>query len=178
MATATMKLMVEAIEVKTCSHCKAIKRLSEFSRSAKNKDGRNNQCKQCSNESSKRWSQTHRERARDNLRRSRQNRYPDVDIVYAIWSTVHNSVIYIGSTTVTLTERMAKHKYDAFVANKDHGLYEAMREYGWDNFKFFVINDEDSEKFNENYYIRMMNPMFNMMSGLKTRRYRSNAKAN
>jgi group I intron endonuclease len=112
------------------------------------------------------------EKKRQAIRTFRQNHYPTVDIIYGVYSEVHRMIVYIGSTTVTMSERKAKHKYSAYVDNSNRKLYDAMREYGWDNFRFVVLNDEVSEKFTEDYFIQTLRPMFNKQAGLKERRFR------
>jgi group I intron endonuclease len=85
-------------------------------------------------------------------------------IVYKITNTINNK-IYIGKTVKTLPERKGLHKF--LYLHKEHEgghypLYRAMRKYGWNNFKWEII---DKCLFNESaielekYYIKKFNCM-------------------
>lgn len=65
-------------------------------------------------------------------------------LIYKATNTV-NGKIYIGQTTRTLKKRMSEHKHNA-IYNKKKGnhFYSAIRKYGWDAFKWEVIEECNS----------------------------------
>ena len=90
-------------------------------------------------------------------------------LIYKITNTV-NGKIYVGQTVRTLEERKWQHINTAKHGHKNH-LYNAMRKYGIDNFKFEKICDVDNiEDLNilERYYIAKYNCIkdgYNMVDG-------------
>ena len=91
-------------------------------------------------------------------------------IIYKITNLI-NQKVYIGQTTKSLEERMLQHR-NAFVSHQKTYLYGAMHKYGWDNFKFEVIDTSAQTKEEldnlERYYISKYNSMvegYNMTEG-------------
>lgn len=90
-------------------------------------------------------------------------------LIYKITNTV-NGKIYVGQTVRTLEERKWQHINTAKHGHKNH-LYNAMRKYGIENFKFEKICDVDNiEDLNilERYYIAKYNCIkdgYNMVDG-------------
>ena len=93
----------------------------------------------------------------------------DYVLIYKITNTV-NGKIYVGQTVRTLEERKQQHIRIAKSGHKNH-LYNAMRKYGIENFKFEKICDVDNiEDLNilERYYIAKYNCIkdgYNMVDG-------------
>ena len=93
----------------------------------------------------------------------------DYVLIYKITNTV-NGKIYVGQTVRTLEERKWQHINTAKHCHKNH-LYNAMRKYGIENFKFEKICDVDNiEDLNilERYYIAKYNCIkdgYNMVDG-------------
>jgi len=88
--------------------------------------------------------------------------------IYKIVNT-ENDKVYIGSTIMTLAQRIAQHRYDA-KTNRSK-LYKAMRWHGVENFKIKLIKDypceskkqlEDQEFKIIKKYIRMEIKLYNM----------------
>jgi group I intron endonuclease len=85
-------------------------------------------------------------------------------IIYKITNTV-NGKIYVGKTVKTLPERKGLHKF--LHLHKEHKdgdspLYRAMRKYGWNNFKWEIIDQclfDESARELEKYYIKKFNCM-------------------
>lgn len=90
-------------------------------------------------------------------------------LIYKITNTV-NGKIYVGQTVRNLEERKQQHIRVAKSGHKNH-LYNAMRKYGIENFKFEKICDVDNiEDLNilERYYIAKYNCIedgYNMVDG-------------
>ena len=90
-------------------------------------------------------------------------------LIYKITNTV-NDKIYVGQTTRTLEQRKWQHLNAVKNGHKNH-LYNAMRKYGVDKFKFEKICDVDSiENLNilERYYIAKYDCIrngYNMVDG-------------
>lgn len=79
-------------------------------------------------------------------------------LVYRIINKV-NGKMYIGQTTKTLEQRMYQHKQKLKSGSKFR-IYEAMREYGWDNFEAEVLEYVDTKEqldVREIYYINKYN---------------------
>jgi len=57
--------------------------------------------------------------------------------------------VYVGKTAKTLEERIQGH-LDAFKypreSNRNYVIYKAMRKYGWDSFKFEILDSAENEK--------------------------------
>ena len=66
-------------------------------------------------------------------------------IIYKVINLINNK-IYIGKTTQKLNIRINQHKYDAFKNNKKSYFYKSIRKYGWDNFKWEIIDNALSER--------------------------------
>lgn len=90
-------------------------------------------------------------------------------LIYKI-TNILNGKLYIGQTTKTLGQRIQNHR-NSMVSMVDTHLYNAMRKYGWDNFKFEVIaTAEDKETLDEleSYFIRKYDTIkngYNMAPG-------------
>ena len=60
-------------------------------------------------------------------------------IIYKSTNKV-NKKVYIGLTTLSLNKRKKKHKQDADTHRYNSYFHSAIRKYGWDNFKWEVID--------------------------------------
>lgn len=73
-------------------------------------------------------------------------------IIYKATNLI-NGKVYIGKTTMPFAQRKSKHKYNAFKEDGDayeYHFYRAIRKYGWDNFKWEIIDEADTkEELNE-----------------------------
>lgn len=87
-------------------------------------------------------------------------------LIYKATNLINNKV-YIGQTHKTLEERIKRHKND--YQRRDSYFYRAIRKYGWENFKWEVIDDSaiTDEELNklEKYYIKMYNSFDNKDKG-------------
>ena len=75
-------------------------------------------------------------------------------IVYKVTNLI-NEKIYIGYTTKTLEIRSKCHKYKS--KHRKTYFYNAIRKYGWENFKWEVIDTADTKEEiqqKEIYYIK------------------------
>jgi group I intron endonuclease len=61
-----------------------------------------------------------------------------IGYIYVFYNTV-NKKLYVGKTTELYTLRFNEHKYNAFTKNIITYFYKALRKYGWDSFKKYVI---------------------------------------
>jgi group I intron endonuclease len=80
----------------------------------------------------------------------------------------YNFKTYIGKTSKTIQERFNKHKYNAYKLNQKTYLYHAMRKYGIDNFTIEIVeivSDFSSLNEKEKYWIKNLNPDYNMTIG-------------
>lgn len=101
----------------------------------------------------------------------------DTSVIYAIVKKSDHKICYIGETLKKLPIRIAKHKNDAFTNQSQYPIHKAMREHGWDEFEFVVIDDtvEFNPRFTEDYFIQMFNPMYNACGGNRVRKVRVSA---
>jgi len=60
------------------------------------------------------------------------------NLVYKATNVVDNKS-YVGQTTFTLASRKSGHKTKALKLNKPSPFYNAIREYGWDNFVWEIV---------------------------------------
>ena len=65
-------------------------------------------------------------------------------LIYKITNLINNK-LYIGQTCKTLNERMLTHK-NSMISGVNTHLYNAMRRYGWENFKFEVVCKATSQE--------------------------------
>lgn len=90
-------------------------------------------------------------------------------LIYKI-TNILNGKLYIGQTTKTLDQRIQTHR-NSMVSMVDTHLYNAMRKYGWDNFKFEEIataQDKGTLDELEAYFINMYDTIrngYNMAPG-------------
>lgn len=76
-------------------------------------------------------------------------------VIYKITNLI-NGKMYIGQTTETLEQRIEWHR-NSMVSNVNTHIYNAMRKYGWDNFKFEeIVHTDDKDVLDEleMYYIQ------------------------
>jgi|SRR5690625_2296030 len=65
-------------------------------------------------------------------------------LVYMATNKV-NGRIYVGSTTVSLAERIMKHRKDSRYLNLNTYFIKAIRKHGWDNFEWSIIQFWEDE---------------------------------
>jgi len=90
-------------------------------------------------------------------RRAEELRPASGKYIYGIWSEDHGRYVYIGETTTALRIRVANHKYRAFKLGSDSKLCNAIREHGWDNFRFVILDEAPSGLRTEEFYISKFN---------------------
>jgi group I intron endonuclease len=86
--------------------------------------------------------------------------------IYKITNTI-NGDFYIGQTVKELNDRMSKHRYTANHGSTYH-LHNAMRHYGYVNFKIELIESVDNlDLLNEReiYWIDQLKPKYNSHKG-------------
>ena len=66
-------------------------------------------------------------------------------IIYKATNLI-NGKIYIGQTIVSLTERKGDHKRKSFKHNSKSSFHSAIRKYGFDNFKWEIIDTAETRK--------------------------------
>ena len=87
-------------------------------------------------------------------------------IVYGIYDESHN-LLYVGSTKSSLSQRMAKHRYDErHGSTTEFHEYIRKREQAWDGIEIYPLefglyNDEKELRQSEGYYQVEMKPPFN-----------------
>lgn len=59
-------------------------------------------------------------------------------IIYCAKNKINNKV-YIGKTIKPLCKRMSDHKYEAFKRHRQSKFYNALREFGWENFSWSIL---------------------------------------
>lgn len=83
-----------------------------------------------------------------------------------------NGKIYIGQTSVSLTERIGDHRRKAKIHNSKSSFHSAIRKYGINNFRFEIIDnakDRDELNYKEKYWIKFYNSNNNKIGyNLKT----------
>src|SRR5574343_2808 len=80
-------------------------------------------------------------------------------IIYKVTNKINNKS-YIGETTATLKRRKSQHKYSAKNNKYKCVFHDAIRKYGWDNFKWTEIYQCNSSKEldeKEMYFIKEYN---------------------
>jgi len=86
--------------------------------------------------------------------------------IYKVTNKVNNK-FYIGVTKSKY--RFSAHKSRAFSKNENRPLYNAIRKYGEDNFKYEVIESGKNYQYGwqtrEPYYIKKLKPHYNLTSG-------------
>lgn len=63
--------------------------------------------------------------------------------IYKLYYKNKPKMLYIGSTTVSLSRRLSQHRYDS--TRKNSKLYEFMRKYGAENFEIQLIDEVEIE---------------------------------
>ena len=90
--------------------------------------------------------------------------------IYKITNLINNHC-YIGqSTQIEIrwqTHKSAPFNSNEFSKNYHYPLYQAIRKYGLENFKFEILEECDNEQLNEkeNYWINYYSPEYNQTSG-------------
>jgi hypothetical protein len=162
---------MNGIEYKHCPKCKRTKKATMFSKNANEPDGLQGWCKKCKCGIDSGWRQANPDYQKkwidENIRR-------DTSIIYGIYTVADNKLVYVGETLFELKSRIAKHRSSAFTTGSDQQIHKAMRELGWDAFRFVVIDDtvDFNPVFTEDYFIKLLSPTYNSMSGNKTRQVR------
>lgn len=90
-------------------------------------------------------------------------------LIYKITNDI-NDKVYIGQTIKSLDERIRNHR-SSMMSGVDTHLYNAMRKYGWEHFKFEILVETDNQStLNEleAYYINKFDSIrhgYNMIPG-------------
>lgn len=87
-------------------------------------------------------------------------------IIYKLINKI-NGDFYIGKTIYSINKRLMGHKSHATKGSHYH-IHNAMRYYGYDNFKMEILEThEDEELLNEReiYWIETLNPVYNSHKG-------------
>jgi group I intron endonuclease len=71
-----------------------------------------------------------------------------IGIIYKATNLI-NGKVYIGLTSSSLEHRKRCHFGNAFKYNSQAYFHRALRKYGWDNFKWEIIDEADMERNNE-----------------------------
>lgn len=115
--------------MKKCSSCGETKEITDFYKNRSRKDGLQNQCKDCSKKTNKKWMDKNRERIRDYQRDYHAKTKP---CVYRI-KHKQDGRYYLGQTTLPLWERTSHHfsqrsdESSPFTKeNKDDWIIEAL----------------------------------------------------
>ena len=95
-------------------------------------------------------------------------------IIYKATNLI-NGKFYIGQTVNLLRKRISQHKYNAFVKKTKKPFYYAIRKYGWNNFKWKILDDkiDNINILNEKevYWIKILNTLlpngYNLTGGGK-----------
>lgn len=78
-------------------------------------------------------------------------------LIYKITNDI-NGRVYIGQTVLTLKERISSYKREYKFARVSRPILDAMRKYGWEHFRFDIIEDgidsQDELDSKEKYYIQ------------------------
>lgn len=80
-------------------------------------------------------------------------------VIYKVTNLINNK-IYIGKTSVPLTERKRRHLYDAERNQHRYGFHAAIRRYGSENFVWEIIDwglSAESLVTLEKHYIKLFN---------------------
>ena len=75
-----------------------------------------------------------------------------------------DELIYIGKTQYGMPKRRSKHKYEAFAQNYTDNFHAFIREVGWNNLEWLVIekcNSQEEISNREKYYIKQLKPRYN-----------------
>ena len=75
-----------------------------------------------------------------------------------------DELVYIGKTQYGMPKRRSKHKYEAFTQNYTDDFHVFIREVGWNNLEWFVIekcNSQEEISNKEKYYIKQLKPRYN-----------------
>jgi group I intron endonuclease len=92
----------------------------------------------------------------------------DIDMynIYKITNTI-NDKFYIGVTKSKY--RFSQHMSSAFRGEKNTPLYNSIRKYGRDNFKYEILESGNDYEYGwqvrEPYYIKKLKPQYNLTSG-------------
>lgn len=68
-------------------------------------------------------------------------------IIYKLTSP--SNKVYIGQTTVSLSQRLRRHKHDAIAAKRTTAIARAIRKYGYESFDIDIILNCDNEDLND-----------------------------
>ena len=97
--------------------------------------------------------------------------------VYKITNNITGD-FYIGSSK-NIKHRWAQHKcLSMWKLHPNVKLYNAMAEFGLDNFKFEVLEETSSLREREQYWIKQLKPSYNNLwaKGRNTERYKETSK--
>ena len=75
-----------------------------------------------------------------------------------------DELVYIGKTQYGMPKRRSKHKYEAFTQNYTDDFHAFIREVGWNNLEWLVIekcNSQEEISNKEKYYIKQLKTRYN-----------------
>ena len=73
-------------------------------------------------------------------------------------------LVYIGKSAYGMCKRRSKHKYEAYTQKFKDNFHEFIRQVGFENLEWFVIEKCDSQHdidIKEKEYIKKFNPKYN-----------------
>lgn len=93
-------------------------------------------------------------------------------LIYKVTNKQNNKV-YIGQTVKSLSQRRAEHKHRFLYENSHNKFYNAIKKYGWENFKWEVLEESNDWTYDildskEKYYIQLYNSIesgYNILEG-------------
>lgn len=84
---------------------------------------------------------------------------------YVIYGVKHNEkLVYIGKSAYGLCKRKSKHKYEAYTKEYKDIFHQFIREVGFDNLYWFVIENcktQEEIDIKEKQYIKKLKPLYN-----------------
>ena len=145
------------MENKCCTKCKVKKPFVDYYKDKANKYGYKSICKKCMGATSKQWVKTNPEQYKYNIKKWRNN----ISAVNGIYD--NDLCLYVGKS-FRVTKRIAEHKsnIESTTNTPQKELYEQLSQHI--HLIFGIIEECDNHKEREDYWIRRLNPKYNMYS--------------
>ena len=86
-------------------------------------------------------------------------------VIYGIYSRHHDRIMYVGQS-INFKRRRTEHKNTAFHPSSrsyEYPLYRSIRKYGWENFRFDVLESVEQDQLNkkEEQYVAHFDTYYN-----------------